>query len=446
MATGRLAVIEQAPASAGACCAACAVAAPAPAPLVGRRPSIGRDLDRRVTAGGLLVAIGFVAAAIVAAVVGAVGGRTVWLPLHLALAGGAGTAVAAVLPFFTAALAVAVPASPRARMVSIALVAVGAAVVSAAVAGGQMLLGAIGGTLYLVGIGGVALVAFRPLRGALGPRRRPVELAYASALAQVATSVAIATAFLAGWMPVVERWSTLKAAHGWLNVVGFVSLVIVATLVHLAPTVEGGRIVRRRSSTIALAGIAVGVPLIAAGYAVDMDVLARLGAAMALVGAVAVPVHALAVARDRGRWTNELAWHRFTSGSLRAASGWFVAAIAVAAGRVIWFGADPAGWSIGLVAVPLAVGWVLQVLIGSWSHLLPAIGPGDQPAHAVQRRTLGRLAGPRLLALNGGVAALWFGGVLEIPVASTLGAACIGAALLSAVALAARAARPTRRY
>lgn len=444
----RLLVIDQAPADAGACCSACAQPAPAPSPAdiaviaapagalgVRRRP-IARDQDRRLTVAGVLIAVGFILAAVIVALLGTSSGGIAWLPLHLALAGGAGTAVASVLPFFTTALAVAAPASPWLRAGAIGLVAIGAASVSLSVAGGDAFLGHIGGSAYLAGIVGVAIVAFKPLRGALGPRRRRVEVAYAVALLHVAISVTIATAFLAGWMPVMERWAVLKPAHAWLNVVGFISLVIVATLVHLAPTVEGTRIRPRRSVTVAIGGIALGVPMVAAGYALEADLLARAGALVALAGGIGVPVHALAVARDRGRWTTDPGWHRLTTNSLRAASGWFAAAILVAAGRVVWLGADPAGWSIGLVAAPLAIGWVLQVLIASWSHLLPAIGPGDQRAHATQRRILGRMALVRSIALNVGVGLLWIGSALEVPIVATIGGAAVAAALLGAVTLA----------
>ena len=50
---------------------------------------------------------------------------------------------------------------------------------------------------------------------------------------------ALSTAFVAGITPIVERWALLKPAHAWLNVIGFLSLVVAATLIHLAPTVVG---------------------------------------------------------------------------------------------------------------------------------------------------------------------------------------------------------------
>ena len=96
---------------------------------------------------------------------------------------------------------------------------------------------------------------------------------------------------------------------------------------------------------------------------------------------------------------------------LVAGVAWYVIGIALATGRLAAFaiGAAPDGWSTPLVAAPLAVGWVVQVLIASWTHLLPSIGPGDPPAHARQRTVLGRWAVPRLAALNLGTALLAIG-------------------------------------
>lgn len=400
-----LPTIQQAPVAAGACCAACANAerpTTTPAPV-----RLDRGRDRRITFGGLAVAAGFVLAALLVIALGAIRGATGlaggWLPLHLLLAGAAGTAISAVLPFFTTALAAAAPAPAWLRVLGIGGVAVSAAVVSASVTAGAGWIGHVGAFGYLVGLVAVAVAALAPLRSALGRRRTLVERAYLAAIAQVFLGVTLASAFLAGWAPVVERWAWLKPAHGWLNVVGFLSVVMVATLVHLGPTIEGGRIQPRRSAVVAVVGLAGGAPLVALGYAMHLDLIARAGAVAVVVGAVSVAVHMVAIARDRGQWTTDAAWHRFTRGSLRAGSVWFAVAAAVAAGRVLWLGADPAAWTVDLVAVPLAIGWVLQVLLGSWSHLVPSIGPGDPLAHARQRRILGRASAIRLTALNLGV-------------------------------------------
>ncbi len=76
-----------------------------------QRRSISRAADRRITLAGLLLSAGFLAAALVAAILPKSVRRGLWLPVHLALAGAGGTAIASVLPFFVAALSVAPPMS-----------------------------------------------------------------------------------------------------------------------------------------------------------------------------------------------------------------------------------------------------------------------------------------------------------------------------------------------
>src|SRR5450759_6037809 len=97
----------------------------------------------------------------------------------------------------------------------------------------------LGGIAYLAGIVALFAATFLPLRGALGPRRPLVSLAYGAALADVLAGAALGTLYLGGWLPVVGSWVGLKPAHAWLNLLGFVSLVVTGTLIHLLPTVLG---------------------------------------------------------------------------------------------------------------------------------------------------------------------------------------------------------------
>ena len=311
-------------------------------------------------------------------------------------------------------------------------------------AGGVQPVALAGALSYLAGLGAVSVAAFWPLRGSRRPRRRLVLAAYGAAIVQVAVGVAIVGTMLAGFSPVVERWGLLKPAHAWLNVFGFLSVVVAATLVHLAPTVAGSRIVPRRSAFVALGGLVAGAPLVALGFALGDDRVARLGALAELLGAIGLMAHALAVHRDRGRWTTDPGWHRLTSWSLLAAPAWFVVAVALAAGRIIWLGAVPVAWSLGSVAAPLAVGWVAQVLIGAWSQLVPAIGPGDMAAHARQRTGLGRAAAGRLVALNVGVALVTLGGAVGWTPGIVAGVVLGGGAILASLAIFLDAARTGR--
>lgn len=439
----------------GECCAACsaerAPAGPAadgdstsPGAMVLRPVSlpvvqsvqrpIRRGDDRRITFAGLLVAAVLLGLAALTTIGSALGGP-VWLPVHLALAGAAGTAIAAVLPFFTTALGRVAPGQPLLRAAGIGLVSGGTVLAALDMTGVRPGLGAFGGAAYIAGLCAVAGAAFLPLRATIGFRLRLVPLAYAAALAQVITGVALATAMLAGWAPVAGAWVSLKPAHAWLNVFGFVSVVVAASLIHLAPTVAGARIRPRRSASVALIGLMTGAPLVAIGLGAGWDIVAGVGALVELVGAAGLAFHGAAVQRDRGQWTSDPGWHRFASLSLLAAPAWLMVALAVGASRILWLGATPAAWALGLLAVPLVAGWIGQVMLGSWTHLVPAIGPGAQPAHAVQRRWLGRAAIPRWLAWNGGVALGTIGLLTGDQTLAATGGVALGAALAAGLGL-----------
>ena len=405
----------------GACCGACAAQATReqmatedraaaaravtmrPKPLPTLTQSISRDADRRITMAGVLLAALLLGLAAASIALPPADRHGLWLPLHLALAGAAGTAISAVLPFFAAAIAQARPSAPAIRIGGIGLIAAGALVVSGGVVGEMSTVAAAAGLAYLVGLAIVAIAAFVPLRRALAPRVRVIASAYGLALAQVAIGAALATALLAGFEPVTDRWVLLKPAHAWLNVFGFLSVVVATSLIHLAPTVAGARIRPRASAMVAVVALLAGPPLVAIGLALGSDVIARLGALSEVIGAVALVVHAVVVRRDRGQWTTDPAWHRMSGWSLTAAPAWFAVAVAIASGRLLWLGAVPSAWAIELIATPLAVGWLVQVLIGSWTHLVPSIGPGDQVTHARQRVILGRWSTARFVLLNAGV-------------------------------------------
>ena len=380
-----------------------------------RAARLDRNADRRITAAGLVAAGLFVAAALATALIPATAARGPWLPLHLALAGGAGTAIAAVMPFFSAALVAAPPAASRVRVGALILVAGGAALVATRAFVPATALPPPGGVAVQAGGRRHGWATLAPLRRALGPSRPLVVVAYGAALADVLLGATLATAFVGGWVPVLERWSVLKPAHAWLNLLGFVSLVIAGTLLHLLPTVLGTRIAARASAAVAVAGLVLGAPLVALGFAIAggpgpaASLVAGAGAIAALVGAAALAWHAVEVVRSRGRWNTDPGWHRLTSWGLVAAVGWFAVAVGLAAGRILLLGAVPAAWRIEDVVAPLAVGWVLQALVAAWSHLLPSIGPGGPPEHARQRRLLGRATRARLGAINLGTALLAIG-------------------------------------
>jgi hypothetical protein len=87
------------------------------------------------------------------------------------------------------------------------------------------------------------------------------------------------------------------------------------------------------------------------------------------------------------------------------------------------------------ITAPLVLGWIAQVLVGAWTQLVPAIGPGDQVAHAAQRRLLGRAATARLWVWNAGVTMLVFGSLDGSGALAAGGAIAVVACLLVAICL-----------
>ncbi len=373
-------------------------------PLQRRGAPVDRGNDRLIAASSIAVAVAFLAAAGLALFLPAAVRRGVWLPIHLALAGGATTAVAGVMPFFVAAFAAAPPADPRLRAAAVAASALGALVVVAGVLGAGGEVAALGGALFVGAIVLIGAATLRPIGAGLGPSRGLVTRAYLVALLAIGTGASLATLLLAGWAPVAAAWPHLKPAHAWLNLVGFASLVIATTLLHFFPTVAGARIPNHRSGRAAIAGLGAGSWLAAAGYAVSIDLAVAGGAVLALLGAVALGWYEIAVWRTRGRWTTDREWHLFAIGGLASATGWLLVGLGIAGARAVAFGSDPARWSVDDTIAPLVAGWVGLAILASATHLLPAVGPGDLAAHARQRRMLGRLALPRLVALDLGIA------------------------------------------
>jgi nitrite reductase (NO-forming) len=348
------------------------------------------------------------------------------------------------MPFFSAGVASVAPAPTAVRIMGVAGVATGAGlVVLVRLAGGGAIdngvLGAIAGATYLLGILGVTLATILPLRAALGPRRTMLAVSYGAALGCLSVGALIGTLGIAGWAPALAAWDVLRPTHAWLNVFGFLSLVIAASLLHLLPTVAGTRIERTRTSMLVLVGLLLGPLVVAVGLVTRQTPIALVGAALVVGSALALVRHAARVLRRRGRWTTDLAWHRFVQGSLLAAVGWFAIGTLVAAWEVLEAGATGRAWDSAPLMAPLALGWTAQALVGSWSHLVPAVGPGSPEVHARQRRLLGRAAGPRLLIAQLGVALVAIGLPLGDARLAQAGLALVGVCGVVAVVLLASA-------
>jgi hypothetical protein len=405
-----------------------------PAATTGPRP---RLTERHVLALSLGMSGGFVIAAAVAAAGTVVGGGGSWAALHLALAGAATVAIGAFMPHFAITLAGTRPSPAPQRLATQVLLAAGSIGVVIGVMGAVPGLSAMGTASMLAGLLGVAAHTLAPLREPLARRHPVVAAAYGLALLELATGVVIGGLAAAGVPAVVAEWASLRPAHAWLTLFGAISLTIFATLVYLAPTVFGARIRAGWGLVVAVAGIGIGPILAAAGFALDARSLVLAGMLGTALGAIGQVAYVLDARRRRGPYTSEHDWRSVAVGHLVAGPFWFAAAVAVALVTVV-AGGPIAGWSLGPLAVPLVAGWMLQELVGSWTHLVPSVTPGDPTVHARQRRILAVDSRTRLVAWNVGLGTLWAGLVLDETALSVGGGALLAGAVVVSVTLLAR--------
>jgi nitrite reductase (NO-forming) len=208
-----------------------------------------------------------------------------------------------------------------------------------------------------------------------------------------------------------------------LNVLGFVSVTIAATLVTLLPTVLRVQMPRWHGGSTAV-GLLAGAVALAVGLGAGSDPVATAGAASFVAGAAGIVWLVVRVLRTPRSWPVPLA-----AKHLAAGVGWFVVGcaslcVAVVRGSFLAF-REP-------FLVLFVAGWIVQVLLGAWLYLLPMARPG----HPDERRrelaavevggtlqVIGLNAGVALLALR---AAGWVsGGVGAVGAGLALGAGAI---------------------
>jgi nitrite reductase (NO-forming) len=243
------------------------------------------------------------------------------------------------------------------------------------------------------------------VRAALAPRFAFTVRAYiaAACLLPVGAVLGAVMAFSPG-----EPWQgRLLLAHQLVNVLGFVGLTVTGTLLTLWPTVLRTRIDLASAKRAAggLVGMFAGV-LGATGGALGGSTL--IGCAFVLVylgsfGAVAVTLARVAV--RAARQERRVPPAPFPVLSIAAGMMWF--ALATAGLAVMWWRSADAQMGSSLVAadvqqltVPFVAGFLLQVLFGAMSHLLPVTLGGGPRATRAALEMMSRGAVLRVVAYN----------------------------------------------
>jgi nitrite reductase (NO-forming) len=361
-----------------------------------------------------------------------------WLMIHLLLLGAVTHSILVWSQHFADTLLHTAPRprDARHRSVRLGLLNGGVVVVVAGVLADVWPVTAIGATAVAAAAGwhGVALIG--QMRRALPARFGATVRYYVAAAAMLPVGGFLGVLMARGLGD--PRHVEVMLAHAAVNVLGWMGLTVVGTLVTLWPTMLRTRIApgAERAAQRALPVLVGAVVVTAAGALAGQRVVAALGLVGYLGGLAIVAVPFATAARGKPP-------AHFPTWSVLAATTWLVGcvgALAVGVGtagsweaahdRVEWF--TPA----------LAAGFGAQVLLGALSYLIPvALGGGPTPVRAANT-VLDRGSTLRVVLANGGLLLC----LLPVPtVVRVLASMLVAGSLAAFVPLLFAAMRASRR-
>jgi nitrite reductase (NO-forming) len=316
-----------------------------------------------------------------------------WLLIHLLLLGAATNAIVIWSTHFAnAVLRVPPPQNRHGQTLRLTALNLGVVAVLAGGMGGVAWhpLAVAGAGLVFAAVLAHLLVLAGRLRRALSPPLAVTVHYY------LAAGAALLVGIPAGaWMLVVDDRAPVLLFHAHVNVLGWITLTVLGTLLTLWPTVLRTRMpggaVRWVTRALPLAGaglVLLGVGLLAWWPTVVPGVVM-------FAGAVAVSIVPAMAAARRSPPSSFAAW------SIVAAIGWLFVALGVDT-IVLIRAQDPASAvaGFGAVLVPLLAGFVAQVLIGSLAYLLPMVLGGGPARVRTRQEVLDRHWAQRVVMGN----------------------------------------------
>ncbi|MEO8425080.1 MAG: hypothetical protein ABI595_14370 [Actinomycetota bacterium] len=321
----------------------------------------------------------------------------IWLPLHLALAGAVSVAIAGAMQNFTVALTATGSPPERWTWAQFATMNVGAALIAFGRPLALPAMVAVGGTSFVVGAVILLGVIWRAGRRSLLDRHRlPVRM-YGFAVSCIIVGGTFGALMGAETIHNGTVYVALLHAHMTINVLGWVSVTIVATLVTLLPTTFRIKMPAWHGAiTAGLLG--AGAVMLALGLAFDVTAIIATGGLLELSGALGAAWMVSKVIRAPRRWPIPIA-----AKHLLAGFAWFVVgsvALAISAWRGV-AGFD--AFFLDFLTIFVG-GWVIQVLLGAWSFLLPMARPGHPDEHRAGLIAIEFASPVQLIMLNVGIA------------------------------------------
>lgn len=302
-----------------------------------------------------------------------------WLMIHLLLLGAISHAILVWSTYFTDAV-LHIPAGDadrRAQSARLLLLNAGVVAVVVGVPGNVWPVTAAGAAMVAGAVGWHGAALLLRLRRALPARFGATVRYYVAAAVLLPVGAGIGAALGRG---IGGSWhERLVFAHAAVNVLGWMGLTVVGTLVTLWPTMLRTRIAAgaERAAKRALPVLVAAVLTAAAGAAADLRPVAALGVAGYLAG-LGLTAPAL-VKAARGRRPSS-----FPTWSVVAGLVWLAGSLAALAVGIGIATSWPAAAAVFERLTPfLAVGFGAQVLLGALSYLVPAaLGGGATPVRA----------------------------------------------------------------
>lgn len=379
-----------------------------------------------------LPVVGWLLAAVVVALVHRWVPEARWLLLHLLLLGAAGHAILVWSRYFADTL-LRGPATPRREQsIRLATFNLGALAVTVGVSFGGWLLVLAGATAVAVAGAWHVVSLARGLRGRFRSRFAPTVRYYLAAGALLPVGATLGVWLARGLTDPLD--ARVRIAHAGINVLGWVGLTVLGTLVTLWPTMLRTRLAEgaEKASRVALPVLVAGIGFVAFAAWADQPRVVAVGLVTYLGGVLVIARPMLDVARVKPPAS-------FPTWSVAAGMAWLVAMLAVVTVRVAVGGTwDDVTLALHDSAPYLAGGFVAQVLLGALSYLVPVVLGGGPAAVRSANGALDSAGALRVALANVGLA--WC--LLPVPsVVRVVASVLVLAALASFVPLLLHAVR-----
>jgi nitrite reductase (NO-forming) len=305
--------------------------------------------------------------------------------------------------------------------VRLAALAVGSVLVFVGVPTAVWWLVVAGATLVSAAVLWHAVVLVRDLKRALPGRFRICIRYYVAAAACVPLGAVFGATLALG---LDDRWhANLLVAHTMTMLLGWVGLTVVGTLVTFWPTVLRTRMDDRAETLArqALPILSIAIGLVIAGSLLGMREAAAAGIVGYAVGLLWFGRCLIAPARRHPP-------REFAAASILAGAAWACVALVMTAVHVAFADDISLATDYPFLAGVWVVGFLLQLLTGALSYLLPSVLGGGPRVVRAAARYFDRWAAGRLVVINGGLL-LW---LLPLP---SWAKVTVSTAVLAALAL-----------